>query len=79
MGFIAEYYRSTGDTEVLSWAFEPAVRYLMLWDLNEDGLVVGRNGGWRWFDHLYNVDEDVLENAWYYSAKVCTKNGRHLR
>lgn len=45
-----------------------AARYLMLWDLNDDGLVVGQNGNWRWFDHLYNVDEDVLENAWYYSA-----------
>ena len=68
MGFIAEYYRGTGDTEVLSWAFEPAVRYLMLWNLNDDGLIVGRKGNWRWFDHLYNADEDVLENAWYYSA-----------
>ena len=79
MGFIAEYYSNTGDTEVLLWTFEPALRYLMLWNLNDGGLVIGRNGNWRWFDHLYNVDEDVLENAWYYSAKVCTKNGRHLR
>lgn len=67
-GLIANYYKYTGDSEILSFVFEPAVRYMMLWSLTPDGLIQGRSGDWRWFDHLYNVDDVVLENAWYYSA-----------
>ena len=67
-GLIAQYYKFTGDREILRFAFEPAVRYLQLWGVKENGLVEGRGGDWRWFDHLYNVDDEVLENAWYYSA-----------
>ena len=67
-GLIAQYYKYTGDKDVIELAFEPAIKYLKLWDLDESGLVKPRDGGWRWYDHLYNIDEDVLENAWYYSA-----------
>ena len=67
-GMIAQYYKYTGDKEVLNLAFEPSIRYLQLWKLQEDGLIVTRAGDWNWFDHLYNADEKVLENAWYYSA-----------
>lgn len=68
MGMIAGYYRITGDREVLRQCCGPAIRYLRLWKMGRDGLVQGRKGGWRWFDHLYNIDEAVNENAWYYSA-----------
>lgn len=68
LGMIAEYHRITGDREVLKECCEPALRYLQLWKTGADGLVEGRKGNWRWFDHLYNVDEAVNENAWYYSA-----------
>lgn len=68
IGLIAEYYKYTGDSSVLAEAFEPAVNYLKLWELGENGLLSSRDGNWRWFDHLYNSDEKVLENAWYYSA-----------
>lgn len=68
MGLIAEYYKYTGDRSVLELSFEPAIKYLQLWDLKKNGLVKGRSGNWCWFDHLYNIDEPVLENAWYYSA-----------
>ncbi|MEI6132286.1 MAG: hypothetical protein WCQ41_05635 [Bacillota bacterium] len=67
-GMIAQYYKYTGDKEVLGLAFEPCIQYLKLWDLQEDGLMNSRSGDWKWFDHLYNSDEKVLENAWYYSA-----------
>jgi alpha-L-rhamnosidase len=68
IGMIREYYNFTGDREVLELAFEPAIRYLMLWEMNEDGLVRKRCGDWYWFDHLNNCDHEVLENCWYYLA-----------
>lgn len=67
-GMIAQYYYFTGDETVLRAAFEPSVRYLKLWEMQPDGLVVHREGNWGWFDHLYNVDILVLENSWYLSA-----------
>ena len=67
-GMIASYYRATGEREILELAFEPAVRYLMLWETDGDGVVLPRKGGWEWYDHLYNCDGEVLNICWYYSA-----------
>lgn len=67
-GLIAEYYNYSLDPEIPGLVLEPMVNYLKLWDLDERGLLVGRSGNWRWFDHLWNVDEDVLENCLYVSA-----------
>ncbi len=67
-GLIAQYYRYTGDRDALRLAFEPAVRYLKLWGLEESGLAAHRDGSWPWYDHLYNCDGPVIENAWYLSA-----------
>lgn len=68
IGMIAVYYRNTGDRELLADCLEPCVRYLQLWQTDERGLVVPRAGNWQWYDHLYNIDGPVLENAWYFSA-----------
>lgn len=68
LGMISIYYEFTGDAKILEMAFEPMVRYLKLWGMNEKGLVLSRPGDWYWFDHLYNQDKTVLENAWYYMA-----------
>lgn len=67
-GLLGEYYTYTGDKEVLEIALEPIVNYLKLWDMDDKGLVAPRDGNWRWFDHLWNVDETVLENCLYISA-----------
>jgi len=67
-GMIAEYYKYTGDKEVLELAFLPCVKYLKLWRKGLNGLIKKRRGNWYWFDHLNNIDERVLENTWYYSA-----------
>ncbi len=67
-GLIAQYHKYTGDTTVLEEAFDPCVDYLKLWQTGPDGLLLPRKGNWRWFDHLYNIDEAVLENAWTYAA-----------
>lgn len=68
VGMLANYYANTKDKEMLRLAFEPAVAYLKLWGMGEDGFIVTREGNWNWFDHNYNVDEKILENCWYYSA-----------
>jgi hypothetical protein len=67
-GMIATYYRATKDREILKLAFEPAVRYLMLWETDGEGVVIPRNGGWEWYDHLYNCDRILLNICWYQSA-----------
>ena len=67
-GMIASYYRATKDESVLELAFEPAVRYLMLWETDSDGVVTPRKGNWEWYDHLFNCDGEVLSICWYYSA-----------
>lgn len=67
-GMIAEYIRLTGDDTVMETAFEPVVRYLMLWEMDDSGRLSPRKGSWRWFDHLFNSDDTVLEHALYYSA-----------
>lgn len=68
IGMISQYVRYTGDNDILRFALKPCVEYLKLWQMSSDGLVISRKGDWPWFDHLYNVDAGVLENAWYFSA-----------
>ena len=67
-GMIASYYTATRDRSVLELAFEPAIRYLMLWETDSDGVVLPRSGNWEWYDHLYNHDMPILNICWYYSA-----------
>ena len=68
VGMISAYYDATGDTDILRLAFEPAVRYLMLFETDGDGVVLPRKGNWEWYDHLYNCDKPILNICWYYSA-----------
>src|SRR3989339_54617 len=68
LGMIAQYYNYTKDISVLALCYEPVYKYLKLWSIQSDDLILSRKGGWAWFDHLYNVDDVVLENAWYFSA-----------
>ena len=67
-GLLGEHYAYTHDNEVLEVAFEPIINYLKLWDMDTNGLVAPRSGNWRWFDHLYNADDAVLENCMYLAA-----------
>jgi hypothetical protein len=64
---IREYYERTKDKQMLEYCYVPIESYLGLWEFKDEKLMP-RKGNWRWFDHLDNIDEDVLENAWYYSA-----------
>lgn len=67
-GMIAEYYRATGDKEILELAYRPCIEYLKLWQTDGDGMLLLRKGDWQWYDHLFNCDGEVLEHCLYYSA-----------
>jgi alpha-L-rhamnosidase len=59
------YVLHTGDT-ALAGEFYPHVRrYLSLWELDGDSLVVHRTGGWDWGDWGTDIDLRLLDNAWY--------------
>lgn len=81
-GLVGEYYHYSQDPEIPNLVLEPMVNYLKLWNLDEEGLLVPRDGNWRWFDHLWNVDEAVLENCLYvaaakYALKMAEISGNH--
>ena len=62
------YYLNTGDLETIRAVYPAVKRYMALWQLGADGLVVHRNGGWLWGDWGENRDMTVLFNGWYYLA-----------
>lgn len=67
------YYMNTGDKETIAEVYEGVKRYLDIWQLNENGVLVKRmnesdSKGWYWGDWGTNVDKDLLMNVWYYLA-----------
>ena len=62
------YYLHTGDRATITRSYPAVERYLALWKLGTDGLVVHRPGGWDWADWGKNIDMPVIENAWFYQA-----------
>jgi hypothetical protein len=62
------YYVHTGDKATIEHAYPSVKRYLSLWQLGTNGLVIHRPGGWDWADWGENIDVPVMENAWLYQA-----------
>ncbi len=62
------YYLYTGDLETIRAVYPAVKRYLSIWKLGDDGLVVPRKGGWLWGDWGTNKDMTILFNGWYYLA-----------
>ena len=62
------YYQYTGDLETIRAVYPAVKRYLSLWQLGADGLVVPRKGGWLWGDWGHHKDMPILFNGWYYLA-----------
>ena len=62
------YYRYTGDTALITYVYPVVKKYLHLWKLGEDGLVIHRPGGWDWLDWGNDIDAPLIDNAWYYMA-----------
>ncbi len=67
-----EYYQYTGNEEFLEMVYPSVVEYMNLWEVGEDGLVVGRGNYylnlWQWYDSQGTTDSFILENSWYYYA-----------
>jgi len=67
------YYKNTGDAETIQDVYPYVKKYLSLWELGNDGLVVARkersDGIWFWVDWGSNTDYGVLQNCWYYLAQ----------
>ena len=62
------YYEYTGDIAFLERVYDASVRYLKLWEIGEDNLVVHREGTWDWADWGKKADVTTIENAWVYYA-----------
>lgn len=62
------YYLHTGDRATIEAVYPAVKRYMSLWQLGEDGLVVARKGGWTWGDWGEHKDMPLLFNGWYYLA-----------
>lgn len=65
-----KYYFYTGDSSIFKDVYPAAKKYLQLWDMQADGLVVHRKAGWDWVDWGVNIDKRIIENCFYYWA--CT-------
>ena len=62
------YYRHTGDTETMAYAYPAMKRYLSIWELEENGLTKYRTGDWDWVDWGSNADKNLIMAAWHYMA-----------
>ncbi len=64
----------SGDMGTLNAAYPGMKRYMEIWDMNPDGLVIPRPGSWAWGDWGDHVDMSMLYNAWYYIALQGLRN-----
>jgi len=62
------YYKYSGDIDTIRTVYPAVKRYMSVWEIGEDGLVIPRPGEWTWGDWGENKDMAVLYNAWYYLA-----------
>jgi len=72
------YYLNTGDKETIEQIYEGVKRYLEVWEINEKGILVHREGGWYWGDWGTNIDKQGLFNEWYYLALKGFRNMSEL-
>ena len=72
------YYLNTGDRATIAHAYPAVKRYLALWKLGPDGLLVHREGGWNWADWGKDIDQPVIDNALLYQALEAAINMARL-
>lgn len=65
---VPEYLNVTGDVETVQEVYPILSNYVKLWNLNADGSVEYRPGTFMWTDWGKGMDEDLMENGWYYWA-----------
>ena len=67
-GFYTQYYYSA-DSSFIPVIYDRLRKYLhQVWQVDDDGLAIVRNGDWSWGDWGHNTDIEVLTNCWYYLA-----------
>jgi len=62
------YYFYTGDADTMKIVYPHVRDYLMLWKVDEDGLVIHRKGDWDWSDWGGNIDVRLLDSVWFHLA-----------
>lgn len=62
------YYQNTGDKETIAEVYGGVKRYLDVWQIKDNGVLVEREGDWYWGDWGQKIDKQLLFNAWYYLA-----------
>jgi len=62
------YFMQTGDLQTIAKLYDGVMRYLAVWKINAEGVIVTRQGGWYWGDWGEQQDMDLIHNAWYYLA-----------
>jgi alpha-L-rhamnosidase len=62
------YYLYSGDKKPIEDLYHGVKKYLGVWKMGDDGLVIHRPGGWDWTDWGENKDVPVIENAFFYLA-----------
>lgn len=67
VGFMT-YYEYTGDKAFLEKVYQASLDYLKLWEMDDNNLVVHREGSWDWADWGKKADMTAIENAWIYYA-----------
>ncbi|MCG8524718.1 MAG: hypothetical protein MI744_21130, partial [Pseudomonadales bacterium] len=72
------YYLNTGDKETIQKVYEGVKRYLNVWKIDKNGILVHREGEWYWGDWGTNIDKQGLFNAWYYLALKGFRNMSEL-
>ena len=65
---LPDYYHHTGDLQTTKETFPILAEYLKVWQLNDDGSVKYRDGTFAWTDWGTGMDNDLMENCWYYWA-----------
>jgi len=64
----------SGDLKTLKTVYPGVKRYLEIWDMQADGLVLPRRGAWEWGDWGKNIDLPILYNSWYHLALQGMRN-----
>lgn len=59
------YYMGTGDKELIEYVFPKVKKYIHVWKISPEGLVIPRRGGWTWGDWGDNKDMELLFSLWY--------------
>jgi hypothetical protein len=71
VGSVYRYWQYSGDAETAKLYLDAFINYLKLYELDEKGLEVYRNGAWTWNEWGNNIDADLLQKTIFvYAAKT---------